>query len=172
MENYIVINGKKAELTEEQLKQLGIEVKKANPYERQKTFVYYYLVSEGNNIIGNIEKLGLKDEHDFKNANYCADKEMARQDMLHDLLNRKLRQFSNLNGGIDLNSDINKDVWENVLTKKYYIYCDCAEDKLRISNNSLVKISNTTYFTSEEIAKRAIKEVVKPFMEEHKEFVW
>ena len=28
-ENYIVINGKKAELTDEQLKQLGIEVNKS-----------------------------------------------------------------------------------------------------------------------------------------------
>ena len=34
MENYIVINGKKAELTDEQLKQLGIESEKKrnNPF--------------------------------------------------------------------------------------------------------------------------------------------
>ena len=32
-ENYIVINGKRAELTEEQMKVLGIKVKK-NPFDR------------------------------------------------------------------------------------------------------------------------------------------
>lgn len=31
MNNYIVINGKKAELTEEQLKQLGISIEKEKP---------------------------------------------------------------------------------------------------------------------------------------------
>lgn len=34
-ENYIVINGKKMDLTDEQLKQLGIEVRKS-PFERVK----------------------------------------------------------------------------------------------------------------------------------------
>lgn len=44
-ENYIVINGKKIELTEEQLKQLGIEPKKKrkNPFERvPKGEVYFF----------------------------------------------------------------------------------------------------------------------------------
>lgn len=34
MENYIVINGRKAELTEEQLKALGIETEKKSPFDR------------------------------------------------------------------------------------------------------------------------------------------
>ena len=34
MENYIVINGKKAELTEEQLVKLGIKIKKKTPFTR------------------------------------------------------------------------------------------------------------------------------------------
>ena len=36
MTNYICINGQKAELTEEQLKALGIELPKANPFERKE----------------------------------------------------------------------------------------------------------------------------------------
>lgn len=47
-ENYIVINGKKIELTEEQLKQLGIEPekKRKNPLERvAKTEMYCYIDS-------------------------------------------------------------------------------------------------------------------------------
>ena len=34
MENYIVINGRKAELTAEQLKALGIETEKKSPFDR------------------------------------------------------------------------------------------------------------------------------------------
>lgn len=46
-ENYIVINGKKMDLTEEQLKQLGIEVRK-NPFERSaKGGRYFYINVHG-----------------------------------------------------------------------------------------------------------------------------
>lgn len=43
MENYIVINGKKAELTEKQLKQLGInvEVNKETPFTRHPEKLYW-----------------------------------------------------------------------------------------------------------------------------------
>lgn len=41
-ENYIVINGKKIELTEEQLKQLGIEVRK-NPFNRAHSAESYFI---------------------------------------------------------------------------------------------------------------------------------
>ena len=36
MENYIVINGKRTELTEEQLKELGLIMEKKSPFERVK----------------------------------------------------------------------------------------------------------------------------------------
>lgn len=42
-ENYIVINGKKIELTEEQQKQLGIEPQKKNPFERVPEGEVYFL---------------------------------------------------------------------------------------------------------------------------------
>lgn len=39
-ENYIVINGKKAELTKEQLKALGIEAEPENPFAGSGRLVY------------------------------------------------------------------------------------------------------------------------------------
>lgn len=36
MENYIVINGKKAELTKEQLEALGIEIEKKDPFKLEE----------------------------------------------------------------------------------------------------------------------------------------
>ena len=48
MKNYICIDGKKAELTPEQLKALGIEVKEKSPFERaaQRT-PFYYITNKG-----------------------------------------------------------------------------------------------------------------------------
>ena len=45
MENYICINGKKTELTEAQLKDLGIELPKASPFERVSRNNYYYAIN-------------------------------------------------------------------------------------------------------------------------------
>lgn len=41
-ENYIVINGKKAELTKEQLKALGIEAEPENPFCRKRKISLYH----------------------------------------------------------------------------------------------------------------------------------
>ena len=49
MDNYIVINGKKAELTEEQLKALGIEIKKKrnNPFNSELKYEdEYFIIDE------------------------------------------------------------------------------------------------------------------------------
>ena len=81
MENYIVINGKKAELTEEQLKQLGIEVhlkKRRNP---------------------------------FNNANGFNDKDFANQVYLHELLNRKLLKYAWDNEAEDCEWDGENSHW-------------------------------------------------------------
>ena len=47
-ENYIVINGKKTELTEEQLKQLGIEPekKRKNPFDRVPAGEIYFAATD------------------------------------------------------------------------------------------------------------------------------
>ena len=173
--NYIVINGKKAELTEEQLKQLGIEVEKPNPYERSVGRIYCSSTSSGS-VFNSVDN-GCADDKYYSSANYCTNEEMARQDMLHDLLNRKLRQFSNLNGGIELNSDISNDDWIDDELPKWYIIKRCVKGfqiywHFDTEVVYMSKQQGVVYFINEEIAKRAIKEVIKPFMKEHKEFVW
>ena len=54
MDNYICINGKKAELTAEQLKALGIELPKPSPFERvgntANTFCNYYFISSTGSV--------------------------------------------------------------------------------------------------------------------------
>ena len=99
MENYICINGKKAELTEEQLKALGIELPKVNPFERvKKTTPFYFITAKGKAEYG----VELNDYHCselYNVANYCTDKAIMEQRALHETLNRLLWRYAMEHGG-------------------------------------------------------------------------
>ena len=41
-----------------------------------------------------------------------------------------------------------------------------------VAHAIILKSQGVVYFPSEEVAERAVEEVVKPFMTEHPEFVW
>ena len=163
-ENYIVINGKKIELTEEQLKQLGIEPekKRKNPFERVPEGEVYFLAGydktdrsrEANEWI---------DEDLFAAANYFNDEAFAEQVALHQLLYRKLLKFAYDNEGEDVE-------WDNRNTH-WYIFYDYANDRFDTGSNDGFK-NQGIYFSSSSCAKEAIKEVVEPFVKEHPDFMW
>lgn len=162
-ENYLVLNGKRVDLTEEQLKALGIVTKK-NPFERvtTKTEPYYY-IDALDCIQTVVDNKGEDDNTSFEIGNYFNDEAMAQQVRLHQLLYRKLLKFSYDNGFEDIEWNNLNDHWYI-----FYNYAGCCFDCRR---NDGCKSQNV-YFSSEEAAERAIKEVVRPFMKEHPEFVW
>lgn len=162
MENYIVINGKKAELTEEQLEKLGIKIEEDifNP----KVNTMYYSI----NGSGEVDfECWANDGYDIKCdkvANVCTDKDIMRQRAYHETLDRLLWRFSMQNGMKDLD-------WKKENQDKFYIHYDHSTD--RIGVNVFCSIQpQIIYFISEEIAQEAIDTIVKPFMEEHPDFVW
>lgn len=165
-ENYIVINGKKSALAEEQLKTLGIEVetKRRNPFEEVNRFEDYYFVEKNNEIHAYMKTDSSVDDQMYTSANYFNDKAFAEQVALHQLLYRKLLKFAYDNGFEDAAKwDGNNSHWcirHNGNCEKFDSYCQ-NDYKAR-----------DVYFSSEEGADRAIHEVVEPFMEEHPEFVW
>lgn len=165
MENYIVINGKKIELTEEQLKQLlGIEVKKKrnNPFNDQPKVddIFYCITSDG---------VRLSDDDDDYNSDMIAvansfnDGIFAKQLYLHELLNRKLLKYAYDHEAEDCEWDTENE--------HYYIYLN-AKDKAFVVDTALFYKHPTVYFSDMNIAKQAIKDIIKPFIEEHPEFVW
>ena len=167
MENYIVINGKKAELTEEQLKQLGIEVKKKrnNPFNDQSKVdnVFYHITSDG---------VRLNDDNDYNYnvdmitaANSFNDVIFARQLYLHELLNRKLLKYAWDNNAEDC--EWNKDGAD----LHYYIYFDNIKGNFNVVANLYYRSQNI-YFSKADVARQAIKDVIEPFIEEYPEFVW
>lgn len=167
MDNYIVINGKKAELTEEQLKALGIEVKKKrnNPFNNKVNIHgYYHYIDPFSGVLHTCFDDEEVDKIFINDANSFTDKDFANQVYLHELLNRKLLKYAWDNEAEDCE-------WDK-LKSHYYIVFNIEEKRFEVGENIVCKIANTVFFSSADVAKKAIEDVIKPFMEEHKDFVW
>lgn len=161
MKNYICIDGKKAELTPEQLKALGIEVNGKGVFGRvDKGDRYYYITSQGN-VKETFDMVMYEDctHHDV--ANYCTDKTLMKQRALYETLNRLLWRYS-----MEHNGD--KIDWFN---KDEFKYCIGYSHKAALFTCFVLEERfGAVYFYTKEIAESAIREVVKPFMSEHPEF--
>lgn len=165
-ENYIVINGKKSELTEEQLKALGIKVetKRKNPFKDVDRFEDYYFVDRNNEVHASMKTDSSVDNQMYTSANYFSDKAFAEQVALHQLLYRKLLKYAYDNEAEDAAE------WDG--ENPHWCICyDNSRKKFDTTWQDLVQYSHV-YFSTREGAERAIKEVVEPFVKEHPEFMW
>lgn len=156
--NYAVINGKKIELTDEQIAALGIETRKRLFDKVDDGGPYYFI-----NCYGDIEADSREDDALFDNVNYFNDMYFANQVALHQLLYRKLLKFAYENECEDREWGTKYEHWR--------IYYDTDTDKFDIDVNDVFKYQGV-YFSTREGAECAIEEVVKPFIKEHPEFVW
>ncbi len=162
-ENYAIINGTRVELTDEQVKALGVETRK-NPFEKVKEYYVYYRVTEYGDAEDYIESGDYTDQHLYENVNYFNDKTFANQVALHQLLYRKLLKFAYDNECED-NQTWNKTNWH------YYIDYNTEEGRFYAGAAGTFK-HHDVWFCFKESTERAIKEVVEPFMKEHPDFVW
>ncbi len=161
-DNYIVINGKRTELTEEQLKALGIEVRK-NPFERCAAGEKYVTIIGDDSIREFFDNNDLSDNCVYNAVNYFNNEQFARQVALHQLLYRKLLKFAYDYGCEDKE-------WNNTNEHWLIVYHPLNDDFI-IENVYCAK-EHTVYFSTEEGASRAISEVIRPFMKKHPDFVW
>lgn len=167
MDNYIVINGKKAELTEEQLKQLGLKVeeKRNNPFDRVNMSKSYYFIHGSDNIFYATEDCPDVDHHYYDNANYFNDKDFANQVMLHQQLYRKLLKYA-------YDHEAEDREWDKAnINSHYFIYFDSTKGHFIVGDNCYCHSQNV-YFSKQEVAEQAIEDIIKPFMIEYPEFVW
>jgi hypothetical protein len=165
MDNYICINGNKVELTEEQIKQLGFEVKKekTNPFKRVGHDAVYYCISPSGTVDFEYEGYYDYDDNCYQSANYCTDKSLIEQRALHETLNRLLWRYS-------MEHDGDKIVIGDY-SPKYFIYIH-DNNNFAVENWNVSTPIGVVYFFTADIARAAIKEIVKPFMKEHPEFKW
>jgi hypothetical protein len=164
MDNYICIHGNKVELTEEQIKQLGFEVKKENPFERVECGKNYYRILSSGYVDWAREYSDIADNNLYNAANYCTDKSLMEQRALHEILNRLLWRYS-------MEHDGDKIDWRKG-EFKWAICRYCTDNSFQVYTFQQNDYIGTPYFYSNEIAINAIKEIVEPFMKEHPEFKW
>lgn len=158
----LTIDGKEVQLTDEQLKLLGLEVQK-NPFERVEKYTEYYCIKETGEIHTYYDDEDSFDNILYAESNYFNDKDFAKQLALHQLLYRKLLKFAYENECEDVEWDAEHTHW--------YIYYNIDIDKFDIDQNTICK-QQGVYFSTSRGAERAIEEVIKPFIKEHPEFVW
>lgn len=161
--NYIVLDGNKIELSDEQIEQISeiIEVPKKNPFKNyQDDFMYPYIID----VIGRVRQSDLDVKCLERKCNAFYDRNCAQQVALHRLLNRKLLKYAYENDAIcDTIMSVNKP--------KYYIAQNPASHIFTVLVQYLTK-STDVYFSKEIVAHGAISEVIIPFMKEHPDFVW
>lgn len=164
-ENYIVINGKRAELTEEQLKQLGIVTEKESPFRRVKCHEQYWAICKDGFVTSIKECDDQLDKNVYSVANYCTDRVLMQQRAWHETLSRLLWRYSMEHEG-------DKIDWNDKNSKKYFIDHNCRANHFDIDGRWDYNYIGVVYFYTKETAQNAIEEVVKPFMKEHPDFVW
>lgn len=199
MENYIVINGKKEELTEEQLnylcmfnrfaqmakEQFGLTItQKETAGETFKTLfgVDFSDCSERNNPFNSELKSG---------DNYFIVDEGVKTSCYEPITGK--HRLNNANGFNDkdfakqvylhelLNRKLLKYSWDNKAedyewdetgeNPHYYIYFDITKDHFVVGEHHFCHNQNI-YFSSEKVANQAIRDVIEPFIAKHSEFVW
>lgn len=148
-ENYIVINGKKAELTEEQLRQLGIEVSKDKRWRAEERNVFFF-VNNGD-VESRVDNRFALSSFCYDTHNYFQTKEEAQEYAEVLEIKRQLMKFADEhNGSID---------WDDERIEKHILYYDINKKSIRIGASYRFKSPEAIYFPSETIAEQAIEAV-------------
>ena len=160
----LTIDGKEVQLTEEQLRMLGIEPKKKNPFDRVGNGDKFFAIDNMNGIQTCIEMSYARDEAYYNGINYFNEKQFAKQIALHQLLYRKLLKYA-------YDNEFEDEEWNGTNMHAYIIYNFTRKDyDIRWTRNE--KEPGTVYFKTPTRATAALNEVVMPFVKEHPDFVW
>ncbi len=150
MENYVIINGRKYEISGDKTKKisemLGINF---NPLTRAAGGERYFYINDDGFVSSEFDMKESVDNNRYNVANYCTDQDMMMRRAKMEVLNRKMWRFSMDHGGdkIDWNSDDDK---------KWYL-------ALSFDNEAVIDFSygyhpcGTVCFISEEVAIKALE---------------
>ena len=162
-ENYIVINGKRAELTEEQLQQLGIKVSN-NKRWRGNLYEKYYRVNTFNQVsslrdVDSDDDTWLYDSHNYFKTREDANKyaRVLETEML-------LRKYAD-----EHNDEL---TWCSQNNLVYNIYYDYEYDNVTIGSWIRSKFPHTVYFSSEEIVRDALEKIGEERIKEYLTYEW
>lgn len=159
-ENYIVINGQKAELTEEQLKQLGIKVKKRKRWREDLYNDKYFFLNSCNSIECTFERNKKPDDFRYYNHNYFKTKEEAETYARVLETEMLLKKYADEHNG-------------KFGDFKYYFFWSGTTNWVRIDSvTSYAYRPRTIFFSSKEIIADAIKEIGGDRIKEYLTYEW
>lgn len=166
MDNYLMLDGKKYELSPELVNALRpavAEPEKKSPFERKVGEDFYNIGNNGfvwTSYDGNFAE----DNEKYAVANYCTDKPLMEQRAMHETLNRLLWRYCEEHGGDNAK-------WRG--NPHYYIcFSKMNRKDFEVYANDNFCVQGVVYFKDEETAKAAIDEIVKPFIAAHPNFKW
>lgn len=162
-ENYIMLNGKKIPLTDEQVKLIQADVPEKSPFGRADDGKTYYYFSHSFDVYDTAEDRLIHDDDNYRCANYCTDKDIMEQHALHVKLNNLLWRYSMTRGGDEID-------WHDTCEAKYRIFYNCRVNEFQVDYSSGTINIGAIYFTDPKTAEAAIEEIVKPFIAEHPDF--
>lgn len=163
MENYMMINGKRINLTDEQVEMILADEPKKSPFDRVDIDEIYYHIGTGFVANTYVENNNYIDDALYDAANYCTDENIMKQHALHMLLNNLLWRYSMTHGG----DEITFDAWS---AHKYNIFYNKPKKTFFVTFHTEAKNLGTVYFSDEETARSAIEEIVIPFIKSYPDF--
>ena len=159
-ENYIVINGKRVELTEEQLQQLGIKTSN-NKRWRAKENEKYYCVNTFNQVCSFWETYSEEDTMVYNSHNYFKTKEEAEKYARVLKTEMLLRKYAD---------EHNEDMPCDGICEHHFLYFN--NDAIHIGYFTFSKEARKIYFSSREIAGAAIEKIGKERIKEYLTYEW
>lgn len=162
--NKLILEGKEYILSDELIEKIKAEVeeqkKKENPFERILGKKYYYISGDGK-IYSETESRKSLDNTLYAVGNYCCDIKTFNQRLFHETLNRLLWRHSIEHDG--------KIKTYGIDTLFLIDYSTRLHD-FKVIWTQTMMTNGAVYFKKEETARKAIEEVIKPFLNEHPDF--
>ena len=142
----------RVEMTEEQLKELGLIEEQRTGYERVKKGEMYYLVDIYNNIMRVTEDNDQGDKQCYSTGNYYSDKMIAENNARADRLLRQLRRWQAQN-----DEPISVSDWKNDKINKYCFAYNYSLNELNIGIERKLRRPNAIYFSTSQKTEEAIE---------------
>ena len=141
------------EISEKQLKELGLIEEQPTGYERVKKGETYHVINtKDDSMINIIEFNDETDEQCYNKGNYYNDEVIAENNARADRLLRHLRQWQAQNDEV-----ISKEDWNNESKKKWFVAYSYGAEKLYADYYYIMRLPNTIHFATKEKAEEAIE---------------
>ena len=161
--NKLILEGKEYTLSNELIEKIKSEIKKQKEiplFNRVENESYFFISSSGQVDVFQ-EHYNRSDCGHYVVGNYCHDKNLMEQRAWRETLNRLLWRYS---------VEHDEEIICYGLDCLYEISYNIIKHEFEVMWTNTRIDEGAVLFKKEETARNAIKEVIKPFLEEHPEF--